>query len=321
MGIDQFTRNHGSKERGGTGIINTPNQAVKAVKEAYDYLDYVPNADDFDEIKNDIGYTTHTSSFKRLSGITFSEAKNRAGLRGHSSSIAYSPEMGEDSFELGYISGVIIGDGHLTTDNTSRLSLSAIDKEFVSAFGKAICEWGNVLWDGFHSDNTEVSCRGPITRDGDGNSDIWTCSKTVLNVSHILIEYQDGTWDIEEILCSNIRFKRGMLRGLWDSEGSITKRTGRVRFYTTQLDIALLYMYLVDDLVGVHLEVNNDTVHIDMSHNNRLGEFSLYHNSSGYNTTVMAIDIPNRYINDFFSIVNPTIERKRDIFYNHIDSQ
>lgn len=228
-------------------------------------------------------------------------------------SIKFTEDMKEPTEELGYIIGVILGDGGVY--DSKKVKLKSKDKEFVEEFARVFCKWADLEWDGAGSEETDVSFYGPIEIKGN-RKDQWSICKGIAPLYDFLNEYQEGNYDIEDMLLKNENFKIGLLRGLWDSEGSIRKTGDDLRFGTTDDKINLLYMKLVEDLIGVHLDLDGEWT-TDKKASKKKGEFRV---STKGKRGSRDIAIPDMYINEFYNTVEPSIQRKVEIFEKRIDS-
>lgn len=235
---------------------------------------------------------------------------------GSTATVTFTEDMKEYTEELGYIIGVILGDGSvMESDRSKYIALQAKDRDFVEQFGQVFCNWSGLQWDGLNSDNTQMSCSGPIECSGNAINQ-WRCQKGIKEIYGLLIKYQNGDFKVESLLDGSEEFKIGLLRGLYDSEGSILKSCGIVRFSTTDDKIKLLYMKLVEDLIGVYLDLDGSWINSNKSTKHK-GEFSVTKKNKW---GAMDISIPTSYTKQFYNIVYPTIERKRNVFENYINS-
>jgi hypothetical protein len=322
MGLDSFKTEdtNGTSSDGELERIQTVDKAVEAVKEANDYIGHSPSQSEFNEIKSEIGYSTPASNFTRKSdvGVTFNKIKKMAGLSVNSESLQIEKAMLDNS-GFGYIAGVILGDGtlHRGDGNYNTLTLQSKDKEFVCEFGQVLSDWGDLIWDGFDSEDTEVGCYGPIERDGRNVSDVWAVTKCVSGNVDILFNYQDNNFSLDSIDSRCTEFKINMVRGLWDSEGSIDVSTGSIRFCNTDDKVNLLYMKLLSDILEIELDLDGEWTDESTKSSKKKGEFRV--TVEGDDIKKRDIVIPNGYREQFFRVIDPTIQRKRKVFKNYIN--
>lgn len=231
-------------------------------------------------------------------------------------SVTMTEDMKQPNEELGYIAGVIMGDASIykQSDGSKKIVLQATDKDFVSYFGKIFCNWCNLNWNGLDDDNTELTynIRKAQTENSNKSHQV---IKSIASIYEFLNQYQEGQFKVDNMLDNPKEFKIGLLRGLWDSEGSINKSNGRVAFTTTDDKIGRLYMKLVEHLIGVDLDLNG-TWTTSSKASKKKGEFTVTKRSKW---GARNIYISNNYTEKFYNVVNPTIERKRKLFEGYMN--
>lgn len=231
----------------------------------------------------------------------------------NNSVVKYEDGMDDESKEKGYIRGVLLGDASLYERGSKdrwRLSLDTVDKEFAIQFGVMLCEWTGLEWDGWDSEDTEVSCVGPRPQEGNAQ-DQWRIDKSVTKISNILHDFQDV--EIEKVMGKSSVYKQYLLKGLWDSEGCI-ERDGAVTFTSTDSDILWLYMELLSKLLGVKLSQDWEWASRNKS-GRKYGEFTV---SALNDFNARRVSISNKYTEDFYNLVDPTIKRKREVFEEYL---
>lgn len=300
MGLEQFDS---GSDVGGVPDNRTQGKTIRAEEDAIDALikakseiGHSPTVDEYNSVREEIGYATPAEKFKRQVSLTFNEVKKLANLEvnEYGTPFTFNEDMKEKTEDLGYIIGVIIGDGGIYSNNDSGkwVSLQSKDKEFVCEFGEVLCEWANLEWHGFDSEKTEVSCYGPIEID-ENAADNWKVLKSIASAYDFLLEYQEGNYTVSDLLDTNKEFKLGLLRGLWDSEGSISKEWKRVSFVSTEYKVIELYVRLVEEFIG---------------------EVRIYDGDGKINARII-----KEFNNEFFKTVQPTIERKRILFQEDME--
>jgi intein-encoded DNA endonuclease-like protein len=126
--------------------------------------------------------------------------------------------------DLAYILGVLAGDGYLDYNNKIRaycIGLSAIDEEFVEEFKKTLFNVFKIKSsDEFRKSRKEKWNAQYVTR---------LCSKEACDFINSVGEFKKYNWMIPEIIKNaNTKTKCAFIKGFFDSEGEIDKRTGRV---------------------------------------------------------------------------------------------
>lgn len=146
-------------------------------------------------------------------------------------------DFGTDNFYFGYIIGVILGDGSLCRFKDRGyericLSLAVKDYEFLLAFRKAIKE---VFSKELKIYNSYIKYKGEKRR----------YFKVCCYDKLICLFLEKYIIDFSWVKNTNINVKRGMLKGLFDSEGSIYKY--KIIFYNQDEKIIKLFKYLCSE--------------------------------------------------------------------------
>ena len=227
---------------------------------------------------------------------TWNNAVKQAGLSENTSKYRWEPnvDMSIWNKQKSYIIGVLIGDGSVNKSSRGKkqISLFTVDQEFRDKFLDDICEWLNVDDDRFEYGITE--------KDDKNHQDQYYCKKTSAALFDELYEYTYNerhwiTWinklDSEE--------RKYILKGLWDSEGTVLKRDStnelRIGFSSTEEWIIQLYLTLLVDVVNLSL-----------------GSYTT--SASGDPKTYRVMINEGEYNNKFINTVSPTITRKTEEF-------
>lgn len=128
---------------------------------------------------------------------------------------------------VSYIYGVLLGDGDMQKDT---IGLIAIDKEFVQRFRDELYNWCG-----------EKKKINTIT-----NTKYKDCYECCL--CSVVISKFFKTMKLEDILNSNKTCKSYFLQGMFDSEGSVCKKTGNVDMFNCNDTIIETCSILLDEL-------------------------------------------------------------------------
>jgi len=126
--------------------------------------------------------------------------------------------------DLSYILGVIAGDGCISYDaNRQRyqICLGVIDKDFIDEFRKKLYNFFNLKpTEEFRKSKNKNWNDQYVTR---------LCSKEACDFINSIGNFKKDKWRIPEIIKnSNMFVKEAFLKGFFDSEGEIDKKSGRV---------------------------------------------------------------------------------------------
>lgn len=284
--------------------LESINMAVDAMQTLYDYLDKWPTQKEWNENRDIINISTSSKHFNRYIDKSFNDIKELAGADEESihrikktRGVNISEDIKEPSTNKAYIYGVLLGDAYLhsTSNGYRSIRLETKDKEFAVGFGKRLCKWVNITWNGFNSENTDVTCS--ISSGSSGNK-TWIISKGDTDLYNYLLDVYELNIPMYSLLNQfNNNQKKLMVRGLWDSEGSIRKDYKTIRFSNKN-----------DCVINIYIELLHSLMDIDYN------EFSFSSNNN-----VTNIRIPSKYLEEFYKIVNPTIKRKRNRFKKHLE--
>ncbi|MFH1972034.1 MAG: LAGLIDADG family homing endonuclease [archaeon] len=137
------------------------------------------------------------------------------------------------SENLGYVLGVIFGDGH-TSEKSRRIILAAIDKDFVLEFKNNLEKWS-----GFES---RIFLRViPTDNIIKNRLPQWTCYLDTIEGAKFI-----STFDLDSLLDTTNKIKCSFLKGLYDSEGSISK--DGIIFYNSDKKLIYLIKNLLNSL-------------------------------------------------------------------------
>jgi intein-encoded DNA endonuclease-like protein len=195
------------------------------------------------------------------------------------------------SRELGYIIGVILGDGHVSIKQR-RVILSVTDKDFVLEFKKNIEKWSNF--------KTRFYSRSIKTDEKIKNRKLqWVCyidSKKASEFLHNL--------DFRELAHSNEEIKCVFLKGFFDSEGSVFKSSFGIAGYSTDYLLISFVSELLTSL-GIYSTLNKrKPTNKDIS-NKFCYTLAIYRKDS---------------ILNFYKFVGFSIERKQNRLVNQVNT-
>ncbi len=185
---------------------------------------------------------------------------------------------------LGYLVGILLGDGHL---RRSAIVLKVVDKDFAQSFCKALEDVFDGITTNVRQYAQEQYTQGHVFT-------AYGCSKTAVE---FLSQRTNVTWCRKQ----NVDVKVGILRGLWDSEGSITLSNTRqktspyypiIKFSVASKHLAMLYVQLVWEVLGIQTKTNGP------------------YTGGMYDVVIRGYDKASL----FYRMVNPTIKRKRRRF-------
>jgi intein-encoded DNA endonuclease-like protein len=143
--------------------------------------------------------------------------------------------------DLAYILGVIKGDGCVSVAQR-RVILSATDKDFVSEFKRALENWSEFSARFYSRDiKKPVYIKNRKTQ--------WVSYIDSKDAAEFLADF-----DVHKIQTSSAEIKCAFLKGLFDSEGSVSKDS--VIFYNSNFRIIELVYNLLTDL-GIEPKINH----------------------------------------------------------------
>lgn len=191
--------------------------------------------------------------------------------------------------ELAYILGTMFGDGYIVS--AGGIGLQSKDEEFADEFGRCITKQFGTRINKYETK--------PTTMKDWRNGKTYNRSKTfIVRTSSILVRdfiTKTQKLSVIEILTRNQKIL--FLRGLWDSEGSVNKSkyNNTVNFTHNTEELCNVFSDLVFELCEFRPKIR--------------------HSSKPLNT-YLSYFYKKEYIREFFRVVNPTIQRKRDKFRN-----
>lgn len=195
--------------------------------------------------------------------------------------------------DLGYILGVMYGDGYIMKQG--GIGLEVKDFDFLNAFKDAVERQFGIkgnIYDGKHSN---------IFKDWRNGKTYERQPTKILRVGSILIsDYIIKIKNFETVKSFNNTQKIAFLRGLWDSEGSINIHPKHVTLNFTHNSLELIELF-----ISLLLE----TTQIKMT----------YYQRSSQGNYVAHIQRKEPVIL-FYNLIQPTIKRKRIIFEEIINS-
>lgn len=226
-----------------------------------------------------------------LDDFTTESGKKHKG-RSDPTKVYCTDSLVEPSRDKAYFVGVLMGDASLysTTESRKMLKLGVADKEFVTRFGRVFCNLTNLNWHGFEHEETDVSTHEYSGKKGN-HSKVYEVTKGIAPIYDYLKQYTSPEPDT--ILDELDGYHPWLLRGLWDSEGSVDSDNGRISFTNIDGNIKEIYIRLLESVLGEELDT---------------GDIYIKKDSAGRESIVR---IPAKYSEQFMRQVNPTIERKR----------
>jgi hypothetical protein len=221
---------------------------------------------------------------------SFNNAKFAAGLpiRTEHSQIKQLPKDIKISPELGYVAGVILGDGFISFGSNRCVGLNTIDLDFASFFKEQLKKLSSLESIVYTTESRKVFCKA---RNKVYNYKKEFCVRLFsLKLCSALKKFVD---DISWMYDSDRKVKIMVLKGLWDSEGYLS-RHGTVGFCNSNLKIIELYQNLCKEFgIITSLVIRKNIKHFEV----RL---------AGKESKI-----------NFFNLIGITIGRKREIFLNH----
>jgi len=190
--------------------------------------------------------------------------------------------------ELAYILGVMFGDGYIMVAG-GGIGLQSKDEDFTDEFARCITKQ-------FGTRINRYETKSTILKDW-RNGKTYNRNKTfiVRTLSVFVRDFIEKSQKLSVIETLTISQKIFFLRGLWDSEGAVSKSgyTNTVNFTHNTEELCNVFSDLVFELCEFRPKVR--------------------HSSKPFNTYVSYF-YKKEYIREFFRVVNPTIQRKRDKF-------
>jgi hypothetical protein len=225
--------------------------------------------------------------------------------------INFTEDMKSPTSEKAYLIGVMLCDGSLSQyNNRTYYELTVKDKDFAVNVTKQFCEWTGLNWDGFHSENTEMSCKGPIELNGN-KDDVYRVRKGVNPLLEHLDKYRNMGG--EKIINEFKEHKSDLLRGMWDSEGSISTEVG-VRFFNSDDKIIHMYMVLVSEVLNLNYNQKGMT-YGTKDKSMKYGDI-VVGPERGFSNNTREVRISKDHVQKFLDVVEPTIKRKVEVFEN-----
>lgn len=232
----------------------------------------------------------------------------KAGIPINKSAVSITSDMESESYEKAYIIGVLLGDGCLTKSSKGDVSIQLVakDKEFIEEFGELFCQWADLEWHGWGSEYTELCCYGPLFENHSDKAKCYGVSKGFNagyeHINNIL------SYDCNDMIETFDNYRIELVRGLWDSEGSIS--SNRVRFASSEPRIINMYIKLLGDMLDI--SVSGCSWASESKYGIKLGDFYIFENSGFENSGVYNVALPADKTDRFVNMVQPTISRKYD---------
>lgn len=148
--------------------------------------------------------------------------------------------------DLAYIVGVLMGDGHLAKD---RIILNSVDAEFVGAFYETIQrQFGR---------SASIYQVPAVRKVSPSNGKTYLCQPQVrLQFASVeAVTFLEGVRSSDWVSRLPVKYKIAWLRGIWDSEGSITKAKVKnhwmVAFAIRNETLAALYQQTLAEALSI----------------------------------------------------------------------
>lgn len=280
--------------------VNSKDRLFEALQRFKELLGHYPTSSEWNENKDEANVNTRASHIKRNTGMGLAEAKDELGAdksRYQPSGKSYkiTEEMKKPSAEKAYLIGVILGDASVGQYHGDwKFTMQTKDREFAKGVADNLEKW-------ISEEEVTVKVRGPMNRD-DNSEPVWQISKGGKEIFKELNEIQN--LDADEILKEFNKYIKHLLRGLWDSEGSVDKR-GKIMFTNTDIKVMRLYLNTLINVLNIKTDSEWKWASYKRS-GQRLGHIYIRVD----NENVITTSIPKRYNKEFLNKINPTIERK-----------
>jgi intein-encoded DNA endonuclease-like protein len=187
---------------------------------------------------------------------SFNQVKKDLGLNVNLWKKRYKllPSAKKFSPELGYIIGVLLGDGYLHYNGSSGIiGLGTKDKDFADFFAKQLEKWSGKKPKRYEEMGRFFkSVNGKIYK-SKKKYIVNLCSTSAYEflkekLGIIKVGNKNVPTNLNWIYSTPKEFKRMVLKGLWDSEGHIDIKDHSIGFSNTNLEIIELYENLCKDL-------------------------------------------------------------------------
>lgn len=215
-------------------------------------------------------------------------ALSKTDVKGRPPTMINNKGMTDD---LAYILGVMYGDGYIVSK--SGIGLQVKDEDFADCFEKTMERQFNLK-------SKKYISNGRVLHDWRNNKEYNTQKTFIIRVSSVILrDYIIRIKNFETIKSFNNTQKISFLRGLWDSEGSISisSSVSRISFTHNSKELCILFQSLLIQTTGINAKFYQTTQ----------GNHILY--------------IQHRdNIKRFYEVINPTIKRKRLVFEEIIKS-
>jgi hypothetical protein len=161
----------------------------------------------------------------------------------------------KESWELGYILGVICGDGFIRQQH--YVCLTTTNKEFALAFNNVLQRWSGVKPYLYEYDRAIKGKPYHYYYAG-------IASKTAVAILRNIGQFGTYTWNIPDIVSHNRDMTKGFLSGWFDSEGNISNcyLHRKIRGFSVNkaglLQVKqLLAMFKIESYVGLFMKQNS----------------------------------------------------------------
>jgi len=298
MGLDQF-KSTDTESKGGKVQSYSDEEILEALQKFYNSYGQF-TSDEYEENISSPSYSTVQRRFN-----TFNNAKIEANIpvtRSGGQQSTVSNTMKQPSRDKTFVVGCLLCDGWIHNTDSGHVGFQVKDKSLAQEFALSLSSWANLKWNGFNDDKTEMEARGPI--EIDGAEDNWRVKKGSKEISGYMSKYENKS--AKELISEFEDYKKDLLISIWDCEGSINE-CGQIKFANSDIEILKLYMFLVEDIIGVSYNQNWEWSSNKEKYRS-YGEFTVSTKISDSDTR--NVIIPVKYSTDFANVVNSFVTRK-----------
>lgn len=189
--------------------------------------------------------------------------------------------------DLAYFLGVMAGDGYIVSEG--GIGLENKDKEFIDAFASALENQFGLEPRIYKKEADEMEdWRTGKTHE---RSERWVLRKKSVKLRDFCQKIPDD-W----ILGKKKKLKKAWIRGLWDSDGCLSKQSNQIFLYNKDEYLINTYNELLDSLFDIEAKYYEQKNGVFKSYFGQLGQ-----------------------VETFYKEIKPTIQRKKDNFQKILD--
>ena len=205
--------------------------------------------------------------------------------------------MKKNSSYLGYIIGVCLGDGSITCRKTAHaIKLDTIDEDFSSYFADILEKWSG------KKPSIKLREGGVERLPGDRYYMCKPKYRVVVSAVELAEFLKKKIKNLEWIYNTDKEFKKMIVKGLFDSEGSINRSSRNMSFTNTDLNIIHLFKNLCKDW-----DIDTSSIKAYKGKYQHKQVYTLY-------------IYKHEYRKIFLNKIGITIKRKRDLLKKIVDS-